>query len=419
MSFGSASALNCFCGRTYTNPIDLEEHRRARGHFASHICRENCNHLRGAPDDGQIHECGYCGKICERLEILEDHHIFTGHCYCSECDLTFESQSALKIHRETEVHASEFKCCNCDLSFKDIHALNAHMARRIHQKPLQQNSSKKAKETTIITAEDKVCNECQRTFASSQSLQQHRESVKHKPLSSLSCPVGKGCRGIYTSPSALLHHLESGNCQSGMNRDEIYRVVQSCDQDHVIHSLPALAPSSPLTFPSYNPTLCSELSMDSLDDQSEWSIVTPTLSQGSVEGSLAQWSLLEGSQISFEGGISVDTTVMAKLQCPLCPKGRKGFVTPQALQQHMDSPVHCAKVYHCPSNIFPIAPSKAEKKGKKEKQFSTLSGLSQHLESGACHGGKRTFFYCIDLIQRRLEQLGFGGMRLLSPGSQS
>jgi hypothetical protein len=159
--------------------------------------------------------------------------------------------------------------------------------------------------------------------------------------------------------------------------------------------------------------------MDSLDDQSEWSLVTPSLSQGSVEGSLAQWLLLEGSQISFEGELSVGTTVTAKLQCPLCPKERKSFVTPQALQQHMDSPVHCAKVYHCPSNIFPIAPSKDEKQGKKEKQFSTLSGLSQHLESGACHGGKRTFFYCIDLIQRRLEQLGFGGMRLLSPGSQS
>jgi len=48
-------------------------------------------------------------------------------------------------------------------------------------------------------------------------------------------------------------------------------------------------------------------------------------------------------------------------------------------------------MYHCPSNIFPNASSKAQKQSKKEKQFSTLSGLTQHLESGACHGGKRTF----------------------------
>jgi hypothetical protein len=419
MSSRPATRLNCFCGRTYANPIDLEEHRRARGHFASHVCKANCQHLTGARDDGRSHECGHCGKICERLDVLEDHRIFTGHCYCSECDLIFESQNALNIHRETEVHASEFRCCNCDISFEDMHALNAHMMRSVHRKPVQQNPPKKAKETTAVITENEVCTECQRTFESSQALQQHCESVKHKPLSSLSCPIGQGCRGIYTSPSALLHHLESGKCKSGMNRDEISRIVQASDHDNIIHSPPALAPSTPLTFSSYNTTPPSELSMDSLDDQSDWSLLTPSPSQGSLEGSLAQWSLLEDRQILFEGGISVDTMVRAKLHCSLCPKGSKSFVTREALEQHMDSPVHCAKIYHCPSNIFPNASSKAQKQSKKEKQFSTLSGLTQHLESGACHGGKRTFFYCIDLIQSRLEQMGFGGMRLLSPGYQS
>jgi hypothetical protein len=36
MTLRSADLLECFCGRTYTHATDLEEHRRARGHFSSH-----------------------------------------------------------------------------------------------------------------------------------------------------------------------------------------------------------------------------------------------------------------------------------------------------------------------------------------------------------------------------------------------
>jgi hypothetical protein len=40
----------------------------------------------------------------------------------------------------------------------------------------------------------------------------------------------------------------------------------------------------------------------------------------------------------------------------------------QALQQHMISPAHCDKVYHCPSNL-PIASSRADTKQGKGKQL--------------------------------------------------
>ncbi|KAH8704335.1 hypothetical protein GQ44DRAFT_782742 [Phaeosphaeriaceae sp. PMI808] len=425
MTIRSTCPLECFCGRTYSKPIDLEEHRRARGHFPSHVCNRLCKHPPVGQYDVRIRKCGSCGKVCERLDILEDHRIATGHCFCSECDIPFESQSASTKHRETEVHASEFRCCNCDISFKDIHALNAHMASRAHRKPLKEEShqktskAKKAKKSIAPNSSDRSCKQCQRTFKSSQALQQHCESIKHKPLSALGCPVGKGCRGNFSAPSSLLHHLESGNCESGMDRYDIYHMVQLCDKDRKVHNVPTITPSSSAALSVGNLTPRSGPSLMSLETSHEWSLVSTTLSQGSVDGSWVELSPLRDSFLSCEGRVMDDKAVEHSLRCPLCPKTRKPFITTQALQQHMGSPVHGNKIYHCPSNLRAVGSRGSEKKGKKERQFTTLGGLAQHLESEACYGGKQTFLYCIDLIQRHLVQWGFGGMQLLLPGSQS
>lgn len=87
MTLRATDPFKCFCGRTYPYAIDLEEHRRARGHFPSHICRSSCKHPSVVHYGYTIRKCGYCSKLCERLDILEDHRITTGHCFCSECEL--------------------------------------------------------------------------------------------------------------------------------------------------------------------------------------------------------------------------------------------------------------------------------------------------------------------------------------------
>ncbi|XP_014550160.1 hypothetical protein COCVIDRAFT_116289 [Bipolaris victoriae FI3] len=378
MTLLTIDPFECFCGRTYTYAIDLEEHRRARGHFPSHVCRGSCIHPPVAQYDFTIRRCGYCGKLCERLDIFEDHYIATGHCFCSECDLPFKSQSAWKNHCEVELHASEYRCCNCDISFKDIHALNAHMASRAHRKPLQEkhkDKARKAGKATMVSAGDHVCKKCRRTFPSLHSFQQHCESIKHKPISALGCPIGEGCKRKFSAPSALLHHLESGKCCSGMDRDDIYDIVQLYDKDHTIHTLPKLTPSSSTYLSAHGLSPDFGTPTSSLDSLDSWLLVTPTHSQGT-------------------------------------------FRTIQALQQHIVSPTHCDKVYHCPRNLLLINSTKAGTKQGKTKQFTTLSGLAQHLESGACRGGRQTFLHCIEFIQQHLGQWGLGGMRLLLPGSQ-
>ena len=420
MTLCSADLLECFCGRTYTYSIDLEEHRKARGHFPSHVCRDSCRHPPVAQYNFSIHKCDCCGKLCNRLDILEDHRIATGHCFCSECNLSFQSQSAWRIHHEVELHASEYRCCDCNISFKDIYALDAHMGSRVHRKPLQQRShdnTRKAKQVTMASTDDQTCKICRRTFSSFQSLRQHRESVKHKPLSALRCPIGKGCRGEFSAPSALLHHLESGKCCSGMDRDDVYDIIQLYDKDHTIHSLPTLTPSSSTHLSAHCLSPHPGTPKTSLDSADSWSLITPTYYQGSAEGSLVDWSLLKDSLLSLGGKCVVDN-IEPELRCPLCPRKHRAFATVQALQQHIISPAHCDKIYHCPSNLFLVASSRAETKQGKTKQFTTLSGLAQHLESGACHGGKQTFLHCVEFVQRHLEQQGLGRMRLLLPGSQ-
>ncbi|OSS53224.1 hypothetical protein B5807_01854 [Epicoccum nigrum] len=420
MTLCSANLLECFCGRTYTYSIDLEEHRRARGHFPSHVCRDSCRHPPVAQYNFSIHKCDCCGKLCNRLDILEDHRIATGHCFCSECNLSFQSLSAWRIHHKVELHASEYRCCNCNISFKDIYALDAHMASSVHRKPLQQRShdnTRKAKQVTMASTDDQTCKICRRTFSSFQSLRQHRESVKHKPLSALRCPIGKGCRGEFSAPSALLHHLESGKCCSGMDRDDVYDIIQLYDKDHTIHSLPTLTPSSSTHLSAHRLSPHPGTPKTSLDSADGWSLITPTYYQGSAEGSLVDWSLLKDSLLSLGGKCVVDNTE-PELRCPLCPRQHRAFATVQALQQHMISPAHSDKVYHCPSNLLPIASSRAGTNQGKRRQFTTLSGLTQHLESGACYGGKQTFLHCVEFVQRHLEQQGLGRMRLLLPGSQ-
>jgi len=65
--------------------------------------------------------------------------------------------------------------------------------------------------------------------------------------------------------------------------------------------------------------------------------------------------------------------------------------------------------FHCPRALMGEV-SKTEG----FKQFSTVSGLAQHLESGACDGGKNTFRRVVKYVQEEMKGMGFEGLKLLS-----
>ena len=231
--------------------------------------------------------------------------------------------------------------------------------------------------------------------------------------SNLSCPVGKKCKVSFTSPSALIQHLESGECDSGITREKIYQLVQNHDTDNLIHKSPeGITPSSP-RFPISDNSLPGSLPMtpDLSDDTSCWSLLTPP-SGLTLDEDATEWLLISGSQTPVsDNQYSLNAPISRRLECPLCPAQGKKFATPQALENHMKSPIHRPKAYYCPVSMFPVGLSFHQR--KQQKFFSTLGGLAQHLESGACQGGKDIFIEVVEFIERRLELFGFRSMPLL------
>ena len=227
------------------------------------------------------------------------------------------------------------------------------------------------------------------------------------------------CQGTFTSPSALLHHLESGlesgKCSSGINRDDVYQMAKACDPKGIIHTRLVPMATTLSRVSACAPPIKLELGELSSDSESEWSLLTPDQPQDGVNDSLEQWLLLEGSQPKSEEIVSFPTAAMQALQCPAYPRARKRFTNMHSLQQHMYSPVHRPKVYHCPDSFSNASLGQRRYSDNYSSNFSTLSGLCQHLESGSCQDGEQVFFRWIDLVHGHLEQLGHGKMQLVLP----
>jgi hypothetical protein len=75
-----------------------------------------------------------------------------------------------------------------------------------------------------------------------------------------------------------------------------------------------------------------------------------------------------------------------------------------SLQQHLDSPAHARKIYHCPTDFVRTLGIKSTHHGR---SFKTLSSMVTHLESGKCAGGFQTFREAMEFVEGHLAGLGF------------
>lgn len=195
-------------------------------------------------------------------------------------------------------------------------------------------------------------------------------------------------------PSALLHHLESGSCRSGLTRQELNAIVQFRDIDRIITSGHLLSLETSTVGPDFSsPTESHTL----FTPQSSFrNFPLPPRTGSSYSGQLTPQSdnsRQESLSPSFSTGIT----------CPLCPANRKRFCTSQALQDHLSSLAHDQKIYHCPLTLYPARTDGPQMM----KYFFTLSGLTQHIESGACKDGEDTFRKAMEMAGDKLRQLGF------------
>ena len=153
---------------------------------------------------------------------------------------------------------------------------------------------------------------------------------------------GKGvncpfCKTGFVTASGASHHLESGACTEAGN----------WNRDTIHRAIQSLDPNGVIT-----------------KKQIEWH------HEGNVQYS--------ATDAAFDGHYWV---------CYLC---KKKFNMVKSLNAHLNSPVHKEKIYHC-----------LNKRGRCEKEFTSLAALFNHLESESCG---YTRFENVQNVHRRLNQ---------------
>jgi len=442
------------CGRAFQDSSALAQHQKAK-HPSAYSCTQ-CSRSFNTP-----------GGLVHHRRDLHDSPIQNGKKkpspkkaaaqlpkttnsdrYCGDCRKSFVDAAALRQHRQSSAHAVEFRCCDCERDFASLDALQQHLQDKVH-KP-----KKIAHEKPRI----QQCPKCSRQFQSEQALQNHKASTAHRSARNLVCAIGgaggtRSCNRRFKSPSAMLHHLESGGCPSGMNRAKLNMVVLRNDTERIISS-PDVAvqgllreatrrlatggvatptrSTSTTVATTATPTPRFRDDEDSDDDDNEEEVImTPSsCSASAMSGAiltpsstmvsatpLASWLSLLTPSSGYSTATVVSPPPGGATRCPLCPPTRRPFPTTQSLQQHLLSPAHDAQIFHCPvspSSLFAARGGAPQGKATAVKWFSTLSGMAQHLESGACVETGVDFGKAVTYLEARMKGFGLVIRRAIS-----
>ncbi|KAI5994886.1 hypothetical protein F5J12DRAFT_856392 [Pisolithus orientalis] len=160
-------------------------------------------HIRDSPSHNL---CDDCGTDFSSWRGLKEHWVQSpDHDYCQYCDEHFPAWSYLIDHYRNHHGYCETR----NRIFKNENGLHEHN-RQSHQ--------------------DRYCVSCRRIFRSENNLNSHLNSSIHKPKD-VKCPL---CDMAFVSKSAVILHLESGSCQSGVNRQKVNQYVRQMDRSNVI-----------------------------------------------------------------------------------------------------------------------------------------------------------------------------------------
>ena len=348
-------------------------------------------------------KCDTCKKSFSGQDDLEQHQraVHTSQFRCCDCEQDFISEQALDQHLTDKVH-QEIPCQICEQSLASILALNRHIVTEHHASV---NPNRK-----LYPAGVHGCFICQRRFRQQTDLDQHLTSLKHHPLSDLPCIAIDKCKRRFVSPSALLHHLESGTCRSGIDRHAINNLVRDNDVERLISSGPVgrslLAfnentseSSSSSGTPVFTPTSSGSSSPvpDTMMENAMFQHV-PFLSLG-----------VEKPSSATMGEASIPSTF--EILTPSSPRKSFDFEIGGRLPSfHANLSSHelTPTLFHCPTALMD-----STHHSERPRTFTTLSGLAQHIESGACGEGLATLKKAMEFVQERLEKMGLGSIRFI------
>lgn len=294
----------------------------------------------------------------------------------------------------------QFRCCDCKRNFNTEQSLSQH---------LQDSPAHPRKVSQKRTG----CNMCTKVFDSRAALEQHKASIRHQPLCHIKCLASGKCKKTFDCPSAQLHHLESGTCPSKIGKAQLNAAIIKNDVKGII-----TAQGSTM-----------RLLDDDVSETSTSSTSSPLLTPTSTEFFESYPSPIQSPYSSFPDVSHLVQAVNRQLgvangftRCPLCPRSRTRTFGREALQQHLSSGFHSqipptAVVRSMADEISfrcPLALTKGSSTRKPPKTFSTVSGLAQHVESGACYGGKETLRVAVKYLQNEMKTLNLGGLKLLN-----
>ena len=406
-------------------------------------------------------ECKQCENRFENSDALHAHQKSTGHCYCQECDQVFGSFRRHLMHFREVAHDSQYQCCDCKQDFVDQRSLTTHccVCDRVFRTKTGLDAHISASKLHKTRAQlfrfhegpdyRNRCPVCKQGFATQELLSKHEKS-NHKPHRVLPCPTNSKCGKKFATPSALFNHLESGHCKSRMNQQKLNELVVLHDHNNYITSKDAKSllnhqyltrESTPTEITSSQIGMAFQKHLDKLDLESNGmdengvemlqkpNSSTPTEDYVLVESvpgapqtgdNASEWSMVSSPHTRpVDSSMSMNLDAFSsKVQsrpgkscCYIC---FKVFHSPGALEMHLNSPVHAPTIFHCPLAFTPsIDVSGTHNARKKEKWFNTLSGLTRHMEAGACRGGIATFKNVISFVEEQLSELGLHGVELL------
>ncbi|KAK3689462.1 hypothetical protein B0T22DRAFT_461578 [Podospora appendiculata] len=178
------------------------------------------------------------------------------------------------------------------------------------------------------------CSDCERHFQNPNNIKMHLNSRTHRSQN-IKCLF---CVNTFTTATGVTTHLESGGCPNapGLNRDDVYRLIRGKDPN------------------------------------------------GTISKNLIGWhgsETYEASDRTWNG---------SGYECYLCDRTFRQLA---ALNQHLKSPAHQQKLYHCPNRGC-------------ARDFKMLAALINHLESESCG------FMRFDAVQRQMSDLVSSNRRI-------
>ncbi|RAL16078.1 C2H2-type zinc finger protein [Aspergillus homomorphus CBS 101889] len=266
---------------------------------------------------------------------------------CETCDEVFHTDDDAEAHMYEYGHwGPTVPCETCERTFYSSQAANQHMDALQHWAPRFECETCNARFHTQGAANQHMaakahfknyCSTCKIRFENENNLRMHLNSKKHRGRNVL-CPF---CKDAYTTASGLAHHLETGSCARAphLNRESIHKIVRRLD------------------------------------------------TQGTITNKLLEWH----DSDSGEYLASSNAYNGSAWECYIC---HKPFSNVSSLNQHLNSPTHKQRIYHCP-NVR-----------KCKKQFPILAALFNHLESESCS------YMRFEKVQKHAQDL-FTGRKLM------